>query len=278
MVQFSKMNKEDNFFQLIIKHTSDAVLVLDNKGIIRFLNPATERLFNRRAEQMVGQVFGFPIHRGVQKELDIMRPDKSPCVVEMHVVDTRMNGKTYYVINLHDTTEHVQLREDLRARTLVDELTGLYNRRGFLALAGQHLKLGQRTKKGSALLFADYDNLKQINDTLGHQKGDQALVDTADVFRKTFRTSDIIARYGGDEFVVLAIGARKHSLDTLTIRLQRNLEDHYKKDNCPNKLSLSIGSAYYDSKCPCTIEDLLVQADKSMYNHKNGREGFNGER
>jgi len=266
--------RNGGFFQLIIKHSSDAVLVLDNKGIIRFLNPAAESLFNRRAEQMIGQVFGFPIHRGVQKELDIIRPDKSPSVVEMHVVDTRMNGKTYYVINLHDTTEHVQLREDLHARTLVDELTGLYNRRGFLALAEQHLKLAQRIEKESALLFADYDNLKQVNDTWGHQKGDQVLIDTADVFRKTFRTSDIIARFGGDEFTVLAIGSLKDSLDTLTIRLQRNLENHYEKENCLNKLSLSIGSAYYDPKCPCTVEDLLVQADKSMYKQKNGKKGL----
>jgi GGDEF domain-containing protein len=76
---------------------------------------------------------------------------------------------------------------------------------------------------------------------------------------------------------VLAIGAFKDSLDTLTIRLQRNLENHYEKENCLNKLALSIGSAYYDPEYPCTIEDLLAQVDKSMYNHKNGRKGFRFE-
>ncbi len=95
-------------------------------------------------------------------------------------------------------------RKSLLALSLVDDLTGIYNRRGFSALAQQELKKANRIKRGMLLLFADVDDLKKINDSLGHQEGDLALIETANLLKETFREPDIIARIGGDEFVVLA--------------------------------------------------------------------------
>ena len=94
--------------------------------------------------------------------------------------------------------------EALLALSLTDELTGLYNRRRFFVLTEQCLKVAVRTKKRSLLLFIDMDDLKWINDHYGHNEGDQALIDLANILKKTFRESDIIARIGGDEFVVLS--------------------------------------------------------------------------
>lgn len=167
-----------------------------------------------------------------------------------------------------------QLLVKLRNLSLIDELTGLYNRRAFFKFAKQYFKLASREERGIWLLFGDFDELKRINDAMGHNEGDQALIDTANVIKKTFRESNIIARIGGDEFAVLAIGAHKDSLNALTTRLQKNLEVHNTKNNDHYELSLSIGAAYYDPECPCSIEELIVQADKSMYRQKRVKQVF----
>src|SRR5713226_10469939 len=102
---------------------------------------------------------------------------------------------------------------------LVDELTGLYNRRGFMAIAERQLKVGRRSGKGMLLFFIDVDDLKQINDSYGHAEGDRVLKHITEALEKTFRDSDVIARMGGDEFVVLAIEASDFSEGTIRARL-----------------------------------------------------------
>ena len=118
--------------------------------------------------------------------------------------------------------------EALLALSLIDELTGLYNRRRFFVLTEQYLKLSVRTKKKLLLLFIDMDNLKWINDHHGHNEGDQALIDLANILKKTFRESDIVARIGGDEFVVLSESTDENGEIVLT-RLYENIKDHNAK-------------------------------------------------
>lgn len=162
--------------------------------------------------------------------------------------------------------ERHRMLAQLRAMSLADELTGLYNRRGFMTLVKQHLKVAARTKIGKYLLFVDLDGLKSINDTLGHQEGDKALVDAANILKETFRDSDIIARIGGDEFTVfLTTGA---NVDILPSRLQKNLDSHNKKRMNPYNLSMSVGLACYDPEKPCSLDELLSRADALMYEQK----------
>ena len=104
-----------------------------------------------------------------------------------------------------DITERKKMEEEIGELSFRDPLTTLYNRRGFITLAEQQLKAAPRAQRKMLLAFLDVDNLKGINDTLGHEGGDKVLIDAADVLRRTFRESDIIARVGGDEFAVLAI-------------------------------------------------------------------------
>ena len=120
------------------------------------------------------------------------------------------------------------------------------------------------------LLFADFDGLKQINDALGHPEGDRALIETADVLRETFRESDIIARIAGDEFVVLAIETNGVPAEILITRLQQSLEVRNARKDRRYKLSLSVGLARYDPERPCSIDELLIQADRAMYEKKRG--------
>jgi len=159
----------------------------------------------------------------------------------------------------------------LRATSHVDELTGLYNRRGFLLLANQQVKIADRSKKGMLLLFADLDGMKRINDTLGHHEGDLALVDTAATLKATFREADIIGRIGGDEFAIFALETRKDIAEILIARLQENLNARNGKGDRRYTLSISLGIARYDPNTPCSIDELLSSADASMYEQKQAK-------
>jgi diguanylate cyclase (GGDEF)-like protein len=165
--------------------------------------------------------------------------------------------------------QHV-LQASLADLALTDELTGLYNRRGFMALAERQLKLGHRSGRGMLLILVDVDGLKQINDTLGHSQGDSALRRTAEVLRKTFRNSDVIARMGGDEFAVMAIEASGDSETAIRKRLNDQLTK-INSDSGPYRLSLSLGIARVDPRNSSSIGSLMVKADCAMYAQKRGR-------
>ncbi len=168
--------------------------------------------------------------------------------------------------------EHATMHEKLHTISLRDDLTGLYNRRGFFTLAEHLLKMAKRQQEGLFMLYADLDDLKGINDTLGHQKGDWALIDTANILKENFRNSDIIARIGGDEFVVLPIGTTGDNVQIIISRLRKAVE----MDNATSKrdyeLSISAGAVYFDPRSPCTIDELLYRADKSMYKQKRNKQ------
>jgi diguanylate cyclase (GGDEF)-like protein len=160
--------------------------------------------------------------------------------------------------------------EALLALSLIDELTGLYNRRRFFVLTEQSLKLSVRTKKRLLLLFIDMDNLKWINDHHGHNEGDQALIDLASILKKTFRESDIIARVGGDEFVVLSESTDENG-ETVLTRLDENIKDYNVKRSRRYTLSISVGTTQFDPKYPVSIDELLSKADALMYAQKRKR-------
>jgi diguanylate cyclase (GGDEF)-like protein len=160
--------------------------------------------------------------------------------------------------------------EKYRTLSLYDELTHLHNRRGFDFLAEQQLKKANRMKNRMLLLFVDVDDMKWINDNFGHMEGDRALINTANILKKQIRESDVLARIGGDEFVALLdIDKKVDGLpEILGQRLDENIRTYNAEKNRSIKLSLSIGFAYYDPISPCSIKELLDQADKNMYEQK----------
>ena len=171
-----------------------------------------------------------------------------------------------------DITELKHIEEMLYTLSTRDDLTGLYNRRGFFNLSEQQLKLAEREKRSLFLLSADFDNLKTINDTFGHNEGSMALKETARILKVSFRESDIIARIGGDEFVVLAAETPNITIDSLTNRLNEHLTSYNRDSGKSYQLSLSYGISHYDPEKPSSLETLLIRADKLMYAHKKHRE------
>jgi len=177
-------------------------------------------------------------------------------------------GRTTGIIGFAiDITERRRAEESVRALSLVDELTGLSNRRGFFALAGQQIKIAARAKARLFLIFADMDELKSVNDTFGHAAGDQLIRDAARVFRETFRDSDIIARIGGDEFVALMIATDSTDLERILPRLRRKIAGRRARGQ-RGRLALSVGFAEYDPQSPRSLEELINRADEMMYEEK----------
>jgi diguanylate cyclase (GGDEF)-like protein len=155
-----------------------------------------------------------------------------------------------------------------RQLSLIDELTGIYNRRGFLLHANYLLKLSRRTQRGLAIIYGDLNGMKSINDNFGHEDGDKALIFIAKVLQETFRGSDVAGRIGGDEFAVISIDAKSENLNIMRKRINRNLMLALRTAGFKYDLNISLGIVYYDPEKDQTIEELLNKADKLMYEDK----------
>jgi diguanylate cyclase (GGDEF)-like protein len=156
----------------------------------------------------------------------------------------------------------------LRVMTVTDPLTGLHNRRGFFLLAEHQWQLALRKKSSFLLLYIDIDRFKEINDTFGHKEGDKALQDFAAALKECFRTTDILARIGGDEFA-LTTDVPPDSPKMLEERLANALRQITKSAGRPYQISLSIGILRCDDSLGAlSIEDLLARADALMYEQK----------
>lgn len=168
--------------------------------------------------------------------------------------------------------ERHRLLSALRSLSLIDDLTGLYNRRGFAELGEQHLKLAMRTDRSVTLVYLDLDRFKDINDSYGHHVGDEALNRVAEILRAAFRRSDIIARMGGDEFAVLALEASGDNADVLVERLRTKVDEFNENGEQPYRLAMSLGVSRFSAEARTKLDELLTTADSAMYTEKRGKD------
>jgi len=162
---------------------------------------------------------------------------------------------------------HLQ-QVDLMRLSTRDELTGLHNRRGFFAVAEPAARNAERSGRPFVVFFADLDGLKEINDVHGHQAGDDALREAAWILSHSFRSADVVARIGGDEFAVLAPDA---PVETIDIMLRRVSEYQAARNGHPERpfaISLSLGGVAWTPDEPRSIEMLLAEADMAAYTAK----------
>jgi len=168
--------------------------------------------------------------------------------------------------------ESIQLRRvraALHMQTITDELTGHYNRRGFNAMADQAMSLARRLRQPCALLFVDVDDLKGINDRHGHDAGDQAIVAVGEALRVCSRNNDIVARVGGDEFLVFAADCR--SVDGLRRRIASALEEASAAWSLPFAVTASVGATELDLDRDVDVEKIVAEADQRMLQAKRER-------
>ena len=160
------------------------------------------------------------------------------------------------------------LHNEMHSLAITDDLTGLYNRRGFFTLAEHLLKLAKRNSTPLCLMYIDADDLKQINDRFGHAAGDAALVAFAELLKTNYRDCDVIARMGGDEFIVFPVGDSKCCQEVIESRLTDALAKLNASGMLAFPLTVSFGISLFDPSAPVSVEELITRADIAMYQHK----------
>jgi len=292
----SELAESEERYRVLVDNVSDLVSIHGPDGALRYVNPSVEPLLGytpaecrtRELWSLIHPEDTAAAHYGLQTfqagdahsgavTCRLRRQDGEYRWFEFkvrRVVDP--DGRLrHFQASGRDVTLRRQLEqrlaqqtEELRHLSLRDGLTGLYNRRGFLELSAQLVRVAERQQHRLGVLFVDLDGLKDINDEFGHAGGDRAISEAAALLRTTCRATDLVARLGGDEFVVLASDVNDESVAVLTGRLERALVELNAKGGREYRLSFSVGVATFDPKAPVAMETLLGQADERMYEAK----------
>lgn len=285
--------EERAFLQRVIDAVVDPIMVIGldhkvalmNKAVqnsVTLQSPETQALLCYKISHQSDEPCSGSDHRCPLEE--VRKTGEAATMVHEHMVNNERrfvelrasplwnhDGTLWGIIEAtRDITDRVVAEKKLQELTITDDLTGLLNRRGFMTLADKQLKVAARAKDKLFLLYADLDDMKWINDNLGHKSGDKALKETAAILRKTFRQSDIICRLGGDEFAVLQTAMTDmDGEDAVLERLEKHFSAWNRQKGRSFTLSISTGVAVFDPEAPCTLEELMSKADALMYHVKN---------
>jgi diguanylate cyclase (GGDEF)-like protein/PAS domain S-box-containing protein len=293
------LTRDRAYFEQLFAASPEAIVVLDSQDRIVRLNRAFEQLFGYAGSEAEGRTINDLIvppesreqaialtdrvARGelIREEAVRHRKDGSPVHVMILATPIVVQGDQVAVYGIYrDITQQKETEEALRRLSTTDELTGLYNRRGFFLVAEQQRKVAIRKKAELLLLFIDIDDFKHVNDAYGHLEGDQVLADLGQLLRSCYRDSDIlarvsesedvVARMGGDEFVVLAIDAGDEGERILVTRLREKLAIYNDERRAPYRISLSVGAVRVAPEPDNTVDAILAAADRLMYQDKRG--------
>jgi diguanylate cyclase (GGDEF)-like protein/PAS domain S-box-containing protein len=284
------------YFEELFEASPEAIAVLDADDRVVRVNRAFETLFGYTESEVQGRTINALIVPAEQQanamtlthevatgnfvttEAIRQRKDGSQLHASILGAPVMVHGDQVAIYAIYrDITAQKEAEDALRRLSTTDELTGLFNRRGFFLLAEQQRRLAIRERAELLLLYIDIDDFKLVNDTYGHLEGDQVLADIAHILQRSFRDSDILARMveggllarmGGDEFVILAVDAGEEGEEILTTRLRERIERYNAERDRPYRVSLSIGAVRVPPRRDLVIDELLADADRLMYQHK----------
>lgn len=280
------LQESENNLRALLNAVTESFYLMNKDGIILAANETMAKRYGLTMDMLVGSC----IYDLIEPDIALLRRAQANLVINtgepVRFEDVRFNrniDQVFYpvfdgngqVVRIAvfgiDITEHRKMEQDLETMALTDQLTGLYNRRGFINLAERQLKLSKRSKQTILLFFADIDRMKWINDNLGHEDGDKALINTARILVKTFRESDIISRVGGDEFAILAIDTDEKTAEGLLERLHKIINKCNLRKGRKYDLSISIGYATFDPRHHDSLDELMSRADMHMYEDKKNK-------
>ncbi len=294
-----ELAESEEHFRLLAENTSDLVRLLDPSGRATYVSPSVQRLLGYTPEEFLATPLEALVHPDELADTESILADVRAGRLGGGVTTYRLRNKDgeyrYFevrwavlrddarrLVGLHTTGHDVTERrlaeelltvqaQTLRTMSLRDELTGLFNRRGFLEVATHALAQARRDDRAAALLFVDLNGMKRINDELGHDTGDSALMDAAYVLSAALGHSDVLARLGGDEFVAFVRDFGAAELEPLRAKIRDLCDERAAELERPYRLSMSVGAAFAPVGDESTIEQLLERADMAMYEQKRAR-------
>lgn len=245
----------------IVGSSTEAMVVVDQEGIICFVNPTAAIILDCEQAKLIGSHFKFPHNVNRYTELNVIHQDGTVLIVEIRTVEITWKNRPAYLVSMRDITSQKQLEEEMAHKSFHDSLTGLYNRAYFTE---EMKRLDTGRNLPLCLIMGDVNNLKLVNDALGHSEGDRLLVAVAQILKKSCRKEDIVVRFGGDEFVILL----PKCSDNVVARIIENIEkscENITPDGIPTSISLGSATKYTLEQ---SISDLLDLADNRMYASK----------
>ncbi len=301
IVLTQELAQKENHFRSLVQGSSDVIMIAAPSGILRYVSPAAAGVYGRPAEELVGSELAGLIHpedlgcvvHEVRRFLAANPAEEPTTRIEcrfrsgeggwLNVESTVNRHHGGLIFNSRDVTERVRLQAQLQHNAEHDPLTDLPNRALFTrrvqqALSGRRALDRGSALRGTAVLFIDLDGFKGVNDTIGHQAGDELLVQAARRLHEAVRKGDTASRLGGDEFAALIVGdgardraAREGHIRELAERLRLTLSQPYLIDGNEVRVNASIGVAFAEPGLGAG--ELLRNADLAMYRAKAGGKG-----
>ncbi|MES5817225.1 EAL domain-containing protein [Streptomyces sp. RG80] len=291
-----ELAQKENHFRSLVQGSSDVIMIAAPNGILRYVSPAAAGVYGRPAEDLVGTELANLIHpedlgcvvHEVRRFLAASALDEPTTRIEcrfrsgdggwLNVESTVNRHHGGLIFNSRDVTERVRLQAQLQHNAEHDPLTDLPNRALFTKRVQQALSGRRSSDRGTAVLFIDLDGFKAVNDTIGHQAGDELLVQAARRLQDAVRYGDTASRLGGDEFAALIVGdgtrdraARERHILELADRLRITLSQPYLIDGNDVRVAASIGVAF--SEPGLGAGEILRNADLAMYRAKSAGKG-----
>ncbi|MFJ1565441.1 putative bifunctional diguanylate cyclase/phosphodiesterase [Streptomyces erythrochromogenes] len=288
-----ELAQKENHFRSLVQGSSDVIMIAAPTGTLRYVSPAAAGVYGREAEELVGTELATLIHpddlgrvvHEVRRFLAAPPAEEPTTRIEcrfksgggewLNVESTVNRHQGGLILNSRDVTERVRLQAQLQHSAEHDPLTDLPNRALFTRRVRQALTGRRAGDHSTAVLFIDLDGFKAVNDTIGHQAGDELLIEAARRLQDSVRAGDTAARLGGDEFAALILGdgsrdrsAREHQVREIADRLRAKLSQPYRIGGSEVRVAASIGVAFADPGI--TPSDLMRNADLAMYRAKAG--------
>ena len=293
MADPSQERGEERFWSML-RDARAGVALLDLTGHVEVANPALCEMLHGKAEELAGcwmvelvhPIYREEVGRQLQEvlsgerretrgEAGLLRRDGSLAWsrISLFLARSREGDPEYVMAIVELVPSERKVLDAIHQLATTDELTGLHNRRGFLLLAEQQLRLAARKGWELAMVYLDLDGLKEINDTLGHRSGDEAIRQLGELLQTACRDTDVVARLGGDEFVVLMMEPGETGVGLLQTRIQQGLGEANALPGRAYALSVSMGVSRVAPGENRTVEQLLMEADVKMYEDKRRRRG-----